>query len=71
VLRVGLDGDISVDMGQCRQSCSAKRTKINRKEFEAILKANYSVDPVEVYKELSFSRNFCLFIIVFYSLFEN
>nr|CAH0111355.1 unnamed protein product [Daphnia galeata] len=45
----GLDGDISVDMGQCRQSCSAKRTKINRKEFEAILKANHSVDPVELY----------------------
>ena len=54
MFRIGLDGDISVDMGQCRQSCSAKKTKINRKEFEAILKANHSVDPVEVFKELSF-----------------
>lgn len=46
---LGLDGEILVDIGQCRQSCSTKRTKINRKEFEAILKANYSVDPVEVF----------------------
>ncbi|XP_032795499.2 uncharacterized protein LOC116931928 [Daphnia magna] len=45
----GLDGEILVDIGQCRQSCSTKRTKINRKEFEAILKANYSVDPVELF----------------------
>ena len=45
---IGLDGEIYVDMGQCRQSCTAKKTKINRKEFEAILKANHSVDPVEV-----------------------
>jgi len=35
-------------MGQCRQSCSTKKTKIHRREFEAILKANTSVDPVEV-----------------------
>lgn len=54
---LGLDGEISVDMGQCRQSCSTKRTKINRREFEAILKANYSADPVEVFI-VSFSNFF-------------
>lgn len=46
---LGLDGEqLFVDIGQCRQSCSTRKTKIHRKEFEAVLKANRSIDPVEV-----------------------
>ena len=45
----GLDGEqLFVDVGQCRQTCSSHKTKIHRKEFEAYLKANATVDPVQV-----------------------
>lgn len=44
----GLDGEqLFVDVGQCRQTCSSKRSKIHRREFEMLLK-NSSVDPMEV-----------------------
>lgn len=45
----GLDGEqLFVDVGQCRQSCSSHH-KIHRKEFEAYLKANASLDPVQLF----------------------
>ena len=55
----GLDGEqLFVDEGQCRQMCPTKKKKIHRRQFEALLKANRTVDPVQVNSSSNYIADF-------------